>query len=130
MMYISFNDIRSFFFDILEDFQDLGNADLFGLGFRVVLLFFGVIVFVLFLKFLWRVFWDVFGGVFRFAWWIISYPYVAPRDAWRRYSRKRRYQKQAKQDERQREAQRLQWEREKQEKEQREAEIFERIMKD
>lgn len=123
------SDLLYFITEILEDFQNLGGVDLVGLGFRVVVLFFGVIFFILLLKFLWRVFWDVFGKGLRWVGRVVSAPYRIPRDKWQRYRQQKRYRKQAEEREKQEAEKRQQWEREAEEKERREAEIFERIMK-
>jgi sensor histidine kinase YesM len=122
-------DLWYFVTDIFADFQDLANADLLSLGVRVLVLFFGVVLFISLLKTLWRVFWDMFGGVFRWLVRLITAPYRLPRDfirnRWRNYKAKKarkRYEKQQAIAQKKREQ-------EEAERAKREAEIFERIMR-
>lgn len=131
-MDFSGTDLLDYITDILQDLQHLGSIDLMGLGFRVLVLFFGAVVFVVLSKFLFRVFWDVFGGVVRFVWRLVSAPYVIPREKLRSYQHKRRWSKlqQQKQAERE-ESERLYQQREKEEKTrlQQELDAFDKIMK-
>lgn len=128
-MNFSGSDLLRYLTDILEDFQNLGSTDLVGLGVRVVVLFFGAVFFVLLVKFLWRVFWDTFGGLFRWLWRMVSAPVVVPWFHWKQYRSRKQYRKQMAEQHKAHEQKRQQERAEAEAKARREAEIFERIMK-
>jgi len=92
-MNFSGSDLADYITNILDDLQHLESTDLVGLGFRILVLFFGVVFFVVFVKFLYRIFWDLFGGLIRGVWRIISAPYYVPKEKIRRYRQRRRWKK-------------------------------------
>lgn len=122
-------DIYHFFLSILYDLKNFQDADLISLFFRLLVVYFAVILFYKVLCLLWRIFQETFSGLIYWVGRILSAPYRIPRKAFRNASQRRRIRKIA----REREQERQRWEAQQQAEaaqRQREAEVFEKIMND
>lgn len=104
------SDISYFLSDLLNDLLNLGSADLFSIAFRLVVVLMGLVVVAVLVKFLARIFWDVFGGIFKGFWWVLSTPHRLPQE-WIRQAKAKKQRKQWKEQD-QIQAEKAQFERE------------------
>ncbi len=97
------SDVSDFLLELLDDILNIGEADLFSIALRIAVVVIGLILVAVFVKLLARMFWDVFGGLFRWLGWMLSSPYRVPqkwlRKAKYRRERKHREKEQEKQNE-------------------------------
>lgn len=111
----------------MYDFRNLEHADLISLGFRLLLIYFVIILGYKILSVLLRIFKETFGGLFAWLWRFLLLPYRIPKSLLQKLAVRRH----ARRLTRERERQQLCWEAQQQEEfnqKAREAEIFERIM--
>lgn len=121
-------DLQVFFEDLLYDFMHLASADLLSLGGRVLLLVIGMALFVAFIKFIFRVLYDLFGGVISWLWDVVTTPFYGLK-RWRRKRKLKKQQKiwEAEKKQRSEEQQAFQVQRE-QERHAQQRKAFEKIM--
>lgn len=122
---ITGNDIVYFLSELLNDILHLDEANIISILVRITLVIVLTNLFVRLIKALFRIFWETFGGIFKWFFSMITFPYRTLKKAITKWRRNKKWKEEQKKQETF-EAQKIQ---EEQEKLKREEEAFERIMK-
>lgn len=128
MFELTISDLLYFLEEVIYDFRNLEHANLISLGFRLLLIYFVIILSYKILSVLLRIFKETFGGLFVWLWRFLLLPYHIPKSLFQRLAARRH----ARRLTQERERQQLRWEAQQQEEldqKKREVEIFEKIMK-
>ena len=129
MDFFTGEDILEFLRELLIDIQNLSDADIISVLFRITLVVIGIAVLTAFTKFLYGILQDTLKKPVNLILIFLTAPYRVPASVFRSWRRNKRFNQEQKLREEQEMAFQIQRDQEKKLQEQREAEAFERIMK-
>lgn len=125
MYSVTGNDIVNFLSELLHDISHLDEANIISILIRITLVIVLTHFFVRLIKALFRILWETFGGIFKWVFSVVVFPYKVTKKEIGKWKRKKKWEKEQKQ----RDVFEAQKKEEEQERLRHEKEIFEQIMK-